>query len=99
MDDTQNEALQGVGMVTVKATGESVGQYGFDLSIDHGTDGAPYIALVVDIPVAVAARCQRAGLSLELALDDGRRLEFFVTSVGPGGVEAEAVGSLVGPRA
>ena len=87
-----DEVIQGVGTVTVKATGERIGQFGFELV--RATDpGAPYQELQIDLPVAVGVRCKSAGLSLELAADDDSlRCEFVVDDAGPAGVDVQLVG-------
>jgi hypothetical protein len=80
---------QGVGVVVVTATGEMVGQYGYEI-----TWGAPSpipVALQVDIPVAIAVRCMTADLSMTLEAEDGSHVVFVVESVGAGGADLRAV--------
>lgn len=86
-----NQTTHGVTEVSVKATGEALGQYGYELSIDDDGSDPQHIALQVDLPIAPAVRWRAAGLALRLMLEDGREIEFTVSDIGPGGVEVEPV--------
>jgi hypothetical protein len=85
-----DEVMQGVGVVSIPSTGEVVGQYGYE--IVHDRQVVLPLSLQVDVPVGVAVRCKAAGLTLELELEDGRRVVFVVGDVGPGGADVDVVG-------
>jgi hypothetical protein len=77
------EYLSGLGDVFVKKSGESIGRAHYMLAITHPASVQPnQIHAVVQLDGTVARRLLREAAMLVLRLDDGRYLDFVVTSVG-----------------
>ena len=79
---------QGSGDVHVKKTGEKLGTYAYELVRFREDDsGLSDSELSIDFDLLTAHRCLGSGEKLVLQIQDGRHIDFYVSSI-----DEEAIG-------